>query len=220
MILRNYLYRFGLLCFLLGLSFSSQAADKIILQALFENKAIIKVDGARRVVATGKSTPEGIKLISTNTVREEAVIEIDGTRQVLTLGVVVSGGGLKAGKLTTVLFAGSQGHFRTMGKINGKPVRFLIDTGATQIAMNSQVAKRLAIDYRRIGKPGMSQTASGIVRTYNFTLSNVTVGEITLFNIDASVIEGNYPRVVLLGMSFLGKLEMRRQGSMLELVKP
>ena len=92
-----------------------------------------------------------------------------------------------------------------------------MDTGATSIAMNSQVAARLGIDYKRIGKQGVSQTASGLVRTYNLKLAKVQVGEITMHNVDAGIIEGNFPTETLLGMSFLGQLDMKREGEKLEL---
>ena len=92
-----------------------------------------------------------------------------------------------------------------------------MDTGATSIAMNSQVAARLGIDYKRTGKQGVSQTASGLVRMYGVKLAKVQVGEITMHNVDAGIIEGNFPTETLLGMSFLGQLDMKREGEKLEL---
>jgi aspartyl protease family protein len=93
----------------------------------------------------------------------------------------------------------------------------MVDTGATVIAMNSIIAKRIGIDYIRDGSPGMANTPGGNVRTYDVSLNNVQVGGITLYNVQGSVIEGNDPREVLLGMSFLGQLDMKRDGEKMEL---
>lgn len=197
---------------------SSHAVDKIALYALFKNKAIIMVDGSRRVVATGQSTREGVKLVSTNTAREEAVVQIADRRMTLRLGIVMQGGGMEGKKTKVVLYADSSGHFRADGTINGMPVSFLVDTGATRIAINSRIAKAIGIDYKTLGSPGYANTAGGIIRVYNVNLDSVSVGNITMRHVDAAVIEGNFPRTSLLGMSFLGKLNMRRTGQRMELI--
>jgi aspartyl protease family protein len=93
----------------------------------------------------------------------------------------------------------------------------MVDTGATVVAMNSTVANRIGIDYRKHGQPGMASTPAGYVKTYNITLGTVQVGSITLHNVAGSVIEGNHPREALLGMSFLGHLDMKRDGEKMEL---
>ncbi|HEY4658088.1 MAG TPA: TIGR02281 family clan AA aspartic protease, partial [Gemmatimonadaceae bacterium] len=180
------------------------------------DKAILLIDGARRVLTTGETSPEGVKLIATDTREETAEIERDGRRQVLTLGVVASAL-VPEGKGRVMLFAESNGHYHTDGLINGKAVRFLVDTGATAVALSGAAAERIGIDYRRNGRPGIAQTAAGMVRTYNLTLFSVQVGEIVLYNVEAGVIEGNFPTEVLLGMSFLGQLDMKRDADKMEL---
>ena len=192
------------------------AAEKISLQALFKDKAIIVVDGARRVLKSGETSPEGIKLLATDTQEEKAEVEIDGKREVLRLGVVVAGFDQK-GKGSVVLYPERGGHFFADGSINGTPVRFMVDTGATVIAMNSIIAKRIGIDYIRNGSPGMASTPAGNVRTYDISLNTVQIGGITLYNVQGSVIEGNHPREALLGMSFLGQLDMKRDSEKMEL---
>ncbi|MEK9134224.1 MAG: TIGR02281 family clan AA aspartic protease, partial [Pseudomonadota bacterium] len=171
---------------------------------------------ARRVLKSGETSPEGIKLLATDTQEEKAEVEIDGKREVLRLGVVVAGFDPK-GKGSVVLYPDRGGHFFAEGSINGTSVRFMVDTGATVIAMNSIIAKRIGIDYIRNGSPGMASTPGGNVRTYNISLNNVQVGGITLYNVQGSVIEGNHPREALLGMSFLGQLDMKRDGEKMEL---
>ena len=192
------------------------AVENISLQALFKDKAIILVDGARRVLKSGEESPEGIKLLTTDTQEEKAEIEIGGKREILRLGVVIAGFSSK-GKGSVALFPDRGGHFFVDGLVNGTDVRFMVDTGATVIAMNSVIAQRIGIDYRKHGQPGMASTPAGYVRTYNITLNTVQVGEITLHNVAGSVIEGNHPREALLGMSFLGHLDMKRDGEKMEL---
>jgi aspartyl protease family protein len=93
----------------------------------------------------------------------------------------------------------------------------MIDTGATTIAMNSAVARRLGIDYQRLGRAGAANTAGGMVRTYYMKLDSVQVGDILLHGVDAGVIEGDYPTDVLLGNSFLGRLDLRRDDQKMEI---
>lgn len=215
---RTYL---GLAALLLGaalLSPSMGAARDLVLHALFEDKAIIVIDGKRRVLKVGEASPEGVKLIATDTREELAEIEIGGRREVLRLGVVISSFA-PAGKGSVMLFAEPSGHFRADGLINGVAIRFLVDTGATMVVLNSAHANRVGLDYRRHGRQGLAQTASGIVRTYNVKLDTVQVGDILLYGVDASVIEGPFPTEALLGMSFLGRVDMKRDGHKLELTQ-
>lgn len=188
------------------------------LQALFKDKAILVIDGARRVLSAGEESPEGVKLIETDTRTERAEIELAGKRQTLTLGVVL-GSFAPTGRESVTLFAEPDGHFHADGTINGMPVRFLVDTGATTIALSGAEASRLGIDYRKRGQAGYASTASGVVRMYAVKLDSVQLGPITMYGVDAGVLEGTFPREALLGMSFLSRLDMKRDGQRLELTQ-
>jgi aspartyl protease family protein len=190
---------------LAGFAGAAGALEKISLLALFQDKAIILIDGARHVMNSGETSPEGVKLLATDTQAETADIEIGGRRSVLKLGVVI-GSFAPKGKSSAILYPNPSGHFFADGLINGTAVHFLVDTGATVIAMNSDTARRIGIDYLH-----------NYVRTYNVTLNTVQVGDITLYNVPASVIEGNGPRETLLGMSFIGQLDMKRDSDKMEL---
>jgi aspartyl protease family protein len=97
-------------------------------------------------------------------------------------------------------------------------VRFLVDTGASLISMGASEAKRLGIDYTS-GQRTASATANGVVPTYRVKLDEVKVGEITLNNVDGMVhITDNLPST-LLGMSFLNRMEMKRDGGKMTLIK-
>jgi aspartyl protease family protein len=192
------------------------AAD-IKLFALFQDKAILHVDGTRRVLTTGAESPEGVKLVSTDTQAEEAVVEFGGKREILRLGVVFSAFQGTARESVT-LFADTNGFFHAQGSINGAAVTFLVDTGANTIAINSATAKRAGIDYAK-GRAGTARTASGYTRMYGVKLDTVKVGEIVLRNVEAGVIDGPQPETPLLGMSFLNALEMKRDGGKMELTR-
>ncbi|BAU49027.1 aspartyl protease [Sulfurifustis variabilis] len=194
------------------------AVERVTLQALFKDKAILVIDGARRVLSAGEESPEGVKLIETDTRTERAEIELAGKRQTLTLGVVL-GSFAPTGRESVTLFAEPDGHFHADGTINGMPVRFLVDTGATTIALSGAEASRLGIDYRKRGQAGYASTASGVVRMYAVKLDSVQLGPITMYGVDAGVLEGTFPREALLGMSFLSRLDMKRDGQRLELTQ-
>lgn len=205
-----------LLAALMLVTFSAGAVENIFLQALFEDKAIIIIDGKRRVLKIGDESPEGVKLLATSTQQENAEIDINGKRESLRLGVVIANFAPR-GKGNIVLYPDHRGHFFADGLVNDTAVRFMVDTGATVIAMNSNVAKRIGINYQIDGRPGTASTPGGIVRTFNLMLNSVQIGDIKIYNVPASVIEGNFPREALLGMSFLGQLDMKRDGEKMEL---
>jgi len=204
--------------FVLALAPSLCSAGDISLFALFKDKAILKVDGARRVLAAGEVSPEGVKLVSADPESNEAVVEIQGKRQTLHLGVVISAF-QSAARESVTLYAGSGGHFFADGSINGQPVRFLVDTGATTVALSSRDATSLGIDFKRFGRRSFSQTASGIAKIYILRLKQVSIGSVTLYDVEAGIIEGNFPTEPLLGMSFLSSFEMKREGDRLELTR-
>lgn len=111
------------------------------------------------------------------------------------------------------------GMYSVAGSINKQPVKFLVDTGASSVAMNRDTAKRLGIDFRYKGTLGWANTANGPVKTYRVKLDSVRVGEIELTNIQGAVLDGASPREILLGMSFLNRVEMQREGELLLLRK-
>jgi len=211
-------FRFLACALLLALAPSLCGATDISLFALFKDKAILKIDGARRVLAAGEVSPEGVKLVSADPETNEAVVEIGGKPQTLHLGVVISAF-QSAARESVTLYAGSGGHFFADGAINGQPVRFLVDTGATTVALSSRDATRLGIDFKRFGARGFSQTASGIAKMYGLRLKQVSIGNVTLYDVEAGIIEGNFPTEPLLGMSFLSSFEMKREGDRLELTR-
>jgi aspartyl protease family protein len=187
------------------------AADIIVL-GLFKNKAIVKIDGKQRTLKKGKKSPEGVTLISADS--DVAILEVDGKEQEFKLGQHVGMSFTKKKKAEAKIMR-VNGMYGTTGFINGQPVYFLVDTGATWIAMNSNQARSLGINFRYTGKRDFVSTANGVVPVYRITLDKVRVGEIELTNVAAGVLEGNSPTKVLLGNSFLNRVEMQRQGQVM-----
>lgn len=201
--------------FVSSLSF---AIDKIVVNGLFKNKAIVTIDGKQRVLRKDQVSPEGALLIESNS--KEAIIEINGEQKTYTLGSHI-GASFTApteGK-KLILTPDSAGMYNVSGSINGSHVAFVVDTGATLVSMNSNIAKKLGIDYKLTGKEGQSYTASGKSKIYIVNLKKVKVGDIELHNVKGAVHEGNFPLITLLGMSFISKLDIKREGRIMELHK-
>jgi len=201
---------------LLGLCTPAWAVDVSVV-ALFPGKAMLVVDkGKPRTLRAGE-TYAGVTLVSSTS--EEAIISIDGKQQRLHIGEgIYSALSVQNQRSTVVLTPDKNGHFVTLGSINGASVRFLVDTGATMISMSVEDARRAGVNYLA-GERGYSQTANGVAPVYKVKLAKVTLGDITLQDIDGVVHENSALPVVLLGMSFLGRLEMRRDGDSLTLTR-
>lgn len=191
------------------------AIDSVAVSGFFGNKAVLEIDGKRRVLAVGESSPEGVALLGVE--GEEAIVEFNGKRQRLALGNEISGSYAAPATKEERFWPDNYGLYRAPGSINGQPVSFLIDTGANQIAMNSGLARRLGIDYKTRGQRGRARTASDEVVVYRIMLDSVQLGRITQHNVSAVVLEGAQPNEVLLGMTFLSRVDMAREGEVMVL---
>ncbi len=192
------------------------AIDVVVL-GLFRNKVMLKIDGKQRILKIGKASPEGVLLVSSNS--DEAVLEIDGVRDRYRLGSHIGSSFKRDAQPEVSIYKDENGMFSVIGTINNFPVNFLVDTGASHIAMNRNEARRLGIDFRQFGKRGYARTANGIVKTWSVTLNKVQVGSVTLRNVKAFVNDSDSPHTILLGMSFLGQLDMKNDGGSLKLKK-
>jgi aspartyl protease family protein len=200
-----------------GLMFASDFAyaTDVSVVGLFPGKAVLVVDNsAPKTYSVGAKIAEGIKLSSVSS--STATIESNGKRQTIAIGEHFNRG-TSSGPAKVTLQADGAGHFTTSGQINGGTVRMLVDTGATMISMPASDAIRLGIDYRK-GQPGMVNTANGTAPVYRVKLNTVKVGDIELNGVDALVQESGLP-IILLGMSFLNRTEMRREGGQMTLTK-
>ena len=194
-------------------------SETVALAGMLGSKALLVVNGgAPKTVAAG-DTHQGVKVISTS--GDQAVVEQSGKRVSLRVGEApVSLGGLSAtaGRGSRiVLVAGTGGHFMTSGQINGKAVQFMVDTGATSIAMSSADADRAGINFKN-GQPVHLSTANGISQGFRIKLNSVRVGDVEIFDVDAVVTQQSMP-YMLLGNSFLTRFQMIRENDQMTLVK-
>ena len=182
---------------------------------LFPSKAVVQIDGgALQTLAIGQKTAEGVVLVSVGS--DGATFEIDGQRMTLGLGHARMKPG--TGPASVKVMADERGHFNTIGQVNGIAVRFAVDTGATFIAFHANEARRLGLDYRQ-GRKVLMETAAGVARAYLVKLDTVRVGDITVNSVDAVVMDSEGPSVALLGMSFLNRMDIRREGEIMTLTQ-
>lgn len=202
---------------LAGLLASAAAnATQVVVVGVFPNKAAVQIDGGTpRTLSVGQKTPEGVTLLSVE--RNAATFDIAGKQARLAMGQAHSAGPGPTAP-AVVLNADSRGHFFTDAQVNGRPIRFVVDTGATLIAIPAAQAQRLSLDYRK-GDRVTLNTANGPVPGYRISLDTVRMGEVTVNGVDAVVLEGAPLPVSLLGMSFLNRMEMKRVGQTMTLIK-
>ena len=207
-----------------ALIFSVGVSAKTSIQAiaLFNNKAMLSVNGAKAKVLAVGEVYKGVELISSNT--DHAVVKVDGKQQTLILdGSVVLTGELgdnspPPSQDFAQIFSDGTGFFRSSGTLNGRSLQFLVDTGANIVVLSSRHANRVDLEYKN-GVKGYATTASGVAPMYKITLDKMSFQGIELYNVDAGVIEGRFPSIALLGMSFLKRLDMNRTGNTMTLKK-
>ncbi|MBI4195772.1 MAG: clan AA aspartic protease [Betaproteobacteria bacterium] len=205
------------LMFFLFAASAAGAADVNVL-ALTAGKAVLVIDGGKpRTLTAGQTSPEKVKLISATS--EEAVIEIGGKRRTLGLGQSIFVGEHSSAAQRVSLTSDARGHFFTTAAINGVSMKFLVDTGASAVTISSAQAKRAGILYLS-GPKGLLQTANGLTPAYRVKFTTVSLGEITLHNVDGVVVEGDaLGGAGLLGLSFLNRTVMRREGDTMTLTR-
>lgn len=209
----------ALLIFLYLMLVSLQAAAEMQINVvgLFSGKAILSINGGKpKTYSAGQVTPDGIKVLSADS--SKVVLEVDGKRRELGMGqgIAIAGGGASA--QTATLYANNAGHFLGDGYINGSSMKFLVDTGASSIALSGKEARRLGLSYLN-GDIGAASTAAGVVKAYRISLNTVKIGGIVMHQVEAMVLEGDSPPVVLLGMSVLNRVQMERDGMVMTLTK-
>ena len=191
------------------------AADVALIGVFGEKAVVIAIDGGNPKTVRVGQTWNGIKVLEVK--GDLATLEIEGKRQVLRRGMHYRAAAAVSDQQSVTLSADSQGHFVYSGSINGSPVRFVIDTGATLVALPGAEARRLGLDYRK-GQRGITETAGGPVEAYRVRLDRVRLGDIELLGVDGVVIEQGL-NIALLGMSFLNRVEMKREGQTMTLIR-
>jgi len=203
------------LSLLLACAAAATAAEVALIGVIGDKAAVLALDGGEpKTVKVGQSW-RGITVLTVE--HDRATVQIDGTKRVLERGQHYRSGSTVAGRGKAMLAADPRGHFFADGAVNGVPVRFVVDTGATFVSLPRRDAERLGIDYRS-GRRGLTQTANGTAPAYLVKLDTVRIGGIELHNVDGLVHENGLDQA-LLGMSFLNRLEMQRDGATMTLIQ-
>ena len=203
-----------------GLLFAAAASAQTVSLngSMGARQALLVIDGVPRVVEVGASV-QGVRLVSLTPAQAE--VDVGGKRRLLFAGasqVRLGGAESSSGRGNEiVLSAGSGGHFTTDGQINGKAVSFLVDTGATVVAISQADADRIGLNYKN-GRRGFTQTANGSVPVHAVNLSSVRVGDVEIANVDAVVMPAGMQHV-LLGNSFLTRFQMKRDNDTMRLTR-
>ena len=198
------------------LLWTDAAALEVSVVGLFPNKALVQIEGgALQTLSVGQKTRDNVTLVSVE--RDGATFDIQGQRVALAMGHARRQPSRSATDSVT-LPADARGHFVADGQVNGMPMRFAVDTGATFITLPAREASRLGLDYRS-GEKAVMETANGDVLAYRVKLDSVRVGDVAVHNVDAVITEGDKLSVALLGMSFLNRMDMRREGEIMTLTK-
>lgn len=197
----------------------SALAQSVALTGVSGSKALVVIDGsAPRFLSPGQSHL-GVKLLKLD--GEVATVEVNGKRQTLQVGdapvSIGRAGPSDSGGQRIVLTADSRGHFLPSGQINGREAQFMVDTGATSVAMSESDARRLNLKFEN-GQRVRVNTANGQAVAHLVRLDSVRVGDVTVYGVEALVTPQSMS-YVLLGNSFLNRFQMQRQNDQLVLEK-
>jgi len=190
-------------------------AQDVGLAGIMGNKAMLMINGGEPQAVPVGQTLDGVKVLSVQ--GDQVMIEAGGRKRPLQVGQHAIGvsGGDGSGKI--IMTADAQGHFYTTGTINGTSVRFIVDTGASMISLGANDARRIGLDFNR-GEKALTNTANGQAVVSKVQIDTVRIGDVTLHNVDALIHQNEMP-IALLGMSFLNRMEMLRDGSTMTLKK-
>ena len=190
-------------------------AQSVALAGMLGGKALLVVDAnAPRAVGAGDEY-KGVKVIATTA--EQATIEVNGARRTLRLGEAPVSVGGRGGNRRITLAADSRGHFVSSGTINGQVMQYMVDTGASTVAIGRTDADRMGLNYQS-GQPVRVNTANGVAQGWRMKIDSLRIGEVEVFGVDAIITPQPMP-YVLLGNSFLAGFQMTRINDQMVLEK-
>lgn len=189
-------------------------SQKIEVQALMPGMVVLLIDGGRHTLKTGDSLL-GVKLVSSTT--NNAILEVNGEKKNYQMGTTVNTSFTPREEIVERVIIDDYGMFRGYGSINGQSVKFLVDTGASTVAMSAKDARKLGIQYRMDGTPAQASTASGLAKAWSIKLKSVRLGKLLEHNVRGMVVDGDYPRQILLGMTFLNRMKVEKEGNTMKI---
>lgn len=188
-------------------------SPRIEVEALFTDAAVLQVNGQRKMLRVGQSF-HGVTLLAAYS--RTATLEVNGETMVLGISRRIGATYEAAPAQVVTIQRDAMLQYQTMATINGRQVRVLVDTGANVVALNSSQARSLGVDYSK-GNPADVETAGGHVKAWMVTLRSVSVGGIRVDNVQATVVDGDFPATVLLGMTFLQHVKLQEDKGVLSL---
>lgn len=189
------------------------SAQPVEVVGLFKGRAILRTPQGEALLRVGETTTDGVKLVEATA--KHAIVTYRGERMRLALSGRIGTQFQKSVSRQVSINADQLGQYRVRGLVNEQPATFLVDTGASVVAMSSRLANQLGIDYEHTGKRGTVVTASGRAKSHFVLLNEVTIGALTRRNVRAAVVEGDYPVEILLGMSFLRDVQLQENNGVL-----
>ena len=189
------------------------ASSRIEVEALFTDAAVLKIDGERKMLKAGQSY-KGVTLVAAHS--RTATLEVDGETMEMGTSRHIGTRYEAAESQVVTIPRDAMLQYQTSATINGRTVQVLVDTGANVVALNSAHAQSLGVDYTA-GAPGRIETASGSINAWIVTLRSIDVGGIRVDNVQASVVEGDFPTTILLGMTYLRHVKMQEADGVLSL---
>lgn len=189
------------------------APPRVEVEALFTNAAVLMIDGERKMLKAGQSY-RGVTLVTA--VSSKASIEVDGQTRELGVSRHIGTRYENSEPRVVSIPRDARMQYQTTAIINGRSVPVLVDTGANVVALNSAQAGTLGVDYGA-GSPARVETASGMVNAWYVILQSVDVGGIRVDNVEATVVEGDFPSTILLGMTYLRHVKMQEADGVLSL---
>jgi len=195
---------------------AAAAADVALVGVIGRSAAVLAVDGGDPKTVKIGQTWRGITVLEVE--HDRATVDVEGKKRVLERGQHYRSAATAGDRGKALLAADSSGHFFADAIVNGLPLRFIVDTGATLIALPQREAERLGLNYRA-GRASYTRTANGVVEVYVVKLDSVRIGGIDLHNVDATVHVGPGLDQALLGMSFLNRVQMQRDGGTMTLIQ-
>ena len=190
------------------------AAAEIEVRGLFTGAAVLVIDGREQFIRAGEVSPEGVRLVEASA--DEARVEVDGEIHTLLLSQHIGASFTPASGSQVLIQMNDNHQYRTPGSINGRPVSFLVDTGANVIAINADMAHSLGLSLEQ-GEQTRVSTASATHAATRVRLEEVQVGEIRVSQVPAVIIAGDHPREILLGMSFLRHVNISENNGLMVL---
>ncbi len=186
------------------------------------DKALVSVNGgAPRVLKVGESH-QGVRLLAVGPQGVEILLE--GRRHVLDLGqgvypqtAALRGAAPDQGE-RVMLTADGRGHFLADGTVNGLPARFMVDTGASLVTLPASIARRAGVELAN-ASPVTITTANGRAQARRVLINLLQIGPIRANLVEALVVEDEALSLPLLGMSFLNRTNMQREGDTLVLMQ-